>query len=252
MIRALIVDDEPDARERIRRLLTHHSDVEIAGEAADGEQALQLLGDDESINLVFLDIQMPLLDGFGVAELIPRERMPVLVFVTAFDAHALRAFNANAVDYLLKPYDRARFDAALAKARAYLASPGVWSAGVRALLASVGGTPYRARIAVRGRDRTLILRVDFIDWIEAQGSYVRLHTARRSFLIRESMRELESVLDPDRFVRVHRGAIVNLERVEEVQSDAHGELQLILAGARTVAVGRVYRTAVEAALGLRA
>ena len=252
MIRALIVDDEPDARERIRRLLTHHADVEIVGEAADGEQALQLLGDDESINLVFLDIQMPVLDGFGVAELLSRERMPVLVFVTAFDAYALRAFDANAVDYLLKPFDRARFDAALEKARAYLASRTRFGAGMNALLASVRGTPYRTRIAVRGKEKTLILRVDVVDWIEAQGSYVRLHTARRSFLIREPMRDLESTLDPARFVRVHRSAIVNIERVEEVQTDAHGELRLILTGGTDVAVGRVYRAAVEAALGLRA
>jgi two-component system LytT family response regulator len=252
VIRALIVDDEPDARERIRRLLTQHADVESVAEAADGEQALQLLGDDESINLVFLDIQMPVLDGFGVAELLSRERMPVLVFVTAFDEYALRAFDANAVDYLLKPYDRARFDAALQKARTYLASRAAFGAGMNALLTSVRGTPYRTRIAVRGKEKTLILRVDIVDWMEAQGSYVRLHTARRSFLIRESMRDLESTLDPARFVRVHRSAIVNIERVEEVQTDAHGELRLILTGGTDVAVGRVYRAAVEAALGLRA
>jgi two-component system, LytTR family, response regulator len=249
MIRVLIVDDEPDARERIRRLLALHPDLEIVGEAADGEQALHAM-EEQRVDIAFLDIQMPHLDGLGVAELIPPDRMPVLVFVTAFDEYALRAFEAHAVDYLLKPYDRQRFDRALAKARTYLSGRG-HVAGVRALVSSVRGTPYRKRIAVRSRDRTFVLRVDTIDWIEAQGSYVRLHTARQGFLIRESMRDMESSLDPARFLRVHRSSIVNIDRIEELKTDAHGELRLLLAGGVSVTVGRVYRAAVESALGLK-
>ena len=251
MIRVLIVDDEPDARERIRRLAALHADVEIAGEAADGDEALQTI-EDREIDLAFLDIQMPHLDGLGVAELIPRDRMPVLVFVTAFDEYALRAFDAHAVDYLLKPFDRQRFDLALAKARAYLTGRGHHTDGVHALVSSVRGTPYRKRIAVRTRERTFIVRVEAIDWIEAHGSYVRLHIGRHGYLIRESMRELEATLDPGRFLRVHRSSIVNIDRVEELKTDAHGELRLLLAGGANVPVGRVYRATVDAVLGLKA
>ncbi len=250
MIRSLIVDDEPDARERVRRLLRLHEDVEVVGEAADGEEALQFLANHEA-DLVFLDIQMPLLDGFAVAELIPDDRMPALVFVTAFDEYALRAFDAHAVDYLLKPFDRARFDRALARARASVAASERLRPQVAAMLASARGTPYRKRIAVRGRGRTIILRVEAIDWIEAQGSYVRVHSGKQGYLIRESMRELEGSLNPARFLRVHRSAIVQLDRIDEVQTDAHGELRIVLTGGTVVPVGRVYRAALESALGVK-
>lgn len=250
MIRALIVDDEPDARERVRRLLALHPDIEIAGEAADGEEALHLLGQHD-IDVLFLDVQMPLLDGFSVAELIPAGHVPAIVFVTAFDEYALRAFDVHAVDYLLKPFDRARFDRALERARAKLGASGAMQPEVAALLTSARGTPYRRRIAVRGRGRTVIVRVDAIDWIEAQGSYVRIHVAKHGYLIRESMRELEASLNPARFLRVHRSAIVQLDRIDEVQSDAHGELHLVLTGGTVVPVGRAFRAALEAALGVK-
>jgi two-component system LytT family response regulator len=250
MIRALIVDDEPDARERVRRLLGLHPDIEIAGEAADGEEALHIVGE-QDIDLVFLDVQMPLLDGFSVAELLPASRMPVLVFCTAFDEYALRAFDVHAVDYLLKPFDRARFDRALEKARAAVAASEHAQPEVAAMLASARGTPYRKRIAVRGRGRTLILRVEAIDWIEAQGSYVRIHTGKQSYLIRESMRELEASLNPARFLRVHRSAIVQLDRIDEVKTDAHGELRIVLTGGTIVPVGRAFRASLEAALGVK-
>jgi two-component system LytT family response regulator len=248
MYKALIVDDEPIARERVRRLLANEPDIEIAGECSDGEEAVERLAAAD-IDLLFLDVQMPRLDGIAVVEVIPRERMPVVIFITAYDDYAMRAFDAQAIDYLLKPYDRERFERALAKARRYLAATDRTEQG-----ASISGlfgatTRYRQRVAVKVRGRTLIVKIESVDWIEAQGNYVRLHVGKDSFLIRESMRELAASLDPATFLRIHRSAIVNLDRIRELRANEHGDHRVVLADGTTIPLGRAYRNELEKLVG---
>lgn len=237
-IRALIVDDEQWSRARVAQMLEKHSDVEIAGFASDGDEALLLAS---KADLIFLDVAMPSLDGLAVVARLPRATRPVVVFMSAWQQHAASAFEADAVDYLLKPFDAERFDRALQKARTQLA--------MRAA-STERRTRYRERFAVPTRERIVIVPVSAVESIEAEGSYVRLYTAKASYLVRESMRQLEAALDPAAFLRVHRSAIVSIERVRHATVDAHGKLRLELASGRAVPVGRLYDASVRAILGL--
>ena len=248
MIRALIVDDEPLARERIAMLLGRHPDVAIAGECGDGESALDLLLKDE-IDLVLLDVQMAGIDGLAVAELIPADRLPVIVFVTAYDEYALRAFRAHALDYLLKPVQAERFDSALARARTYLLGRD-HETQLLSLRRELHGGAYRRRVAVRKGDRIVIVRTDDIEWLEAQGNYIRIHTAEGGFLTREPLHQFVSTLDPSRFLRVHRSAVVNIERVRELRIDDEGRLSVVLAGSQVLRAGAAYRAQVEDVFGI--
>jgi two-component system, LytTR family, response regulator len=250
-IRTLIVDDEPLARRRVRELLAKEADVEIVGEAADGPAAVALVRE-LTPDLLFLDIQMPELDGFGVLEQIGPRSIPALVFVTAFDRFALRAFEAHALDYLLKPYDDQRFAGTLERVREQLRhrDAGDLERRVRDLLSDVrGGTAHLERLAVQSGSRSILIPVDEIDWLEAEGKYVRLHVREHAYLIRDTLSRLESALDPAQFLRVHRSTIVNVQRIGEVEAFVRGEYILYLRNGTRLRSGRAYRSAIQRLLG---
>ncbi len=221
-IRTLIVDDEPLARANLRVLAEADSDVEVIGECPDGESAagaIARLGPD----LVFLDVRMPKLDGIGLLERI-RPRTPLIVFVTAHDDYTLRAFEEDAVDYLLKPFDDERFARTLARVKERLAAR---ETDDRQVLERLLARPsYPSRILVKGTGRTVVVSVDAIDWIGGAGNYVRLHSGGRSVLHRATIHEILSQLDPARFVRIHRSAIVNVDRIRELEPIAKGAWRL--------------------------
>jgi two-component system LytT family response regulator len=229
VIRVVIADDEPLARERIRTLLAGYPDMELVAECGDGEDTIGALAARRP-DLVFLDVQMPELDGFGVLAAFPPDQRPHVVFVTAYDEHAVRAFEVNAVDYLLKPVEPRRFEAALARVRDRLAGPGPdRNAGLEAVLAELRrARGHASRLVVRDGSRVSFVRAEDIDWIDAAGNYARLHVGTAVHLLREPLKTLEARLDPDRFLRVHRSAIVNLERIASVEPYFHGEYTLTL------------------------
>jgi len=229
VIRVVIADDEPLARERIRTLLAPHPDLELVAECQDGEDAIRVLAA-ERPDLLFLDVQMPELDGFGVISAIPPSQRPWVVFITAFDEHAVRAFEVNAIDYLLKPVEPKRFEAALARVRERLAQPAsVRDAALEAVLAELRrARGHTTRLVVRDGSKVSFVRPEEIDWIDAAGNYARLHVAGATHLLREPLKALEARLDPERFLRVHRSAIVNLERIASVEPYFHGEYVLTL------------------------
>lgn len=244
-IRALIVDDEPLARRGIRQLLDREPDVTVVGEARNGREALRALRTLDP-ELVFLDVQMPEVDGFGVLRAVGPERMPSVIFVTAFDAFAVQAFDAHAIDYLVKPLREARFAEAVQRVRERLRSADAVSLSrqLSALLATTDQarpTPPPAtgrRIVVPTSTGELVLDAEEIDWIEAEDYYAAVHTRGRRHLIRESLASLEARLDPARFVRVHRSAIINLERVREYRADASGDRAVLLRDGTRIAVSR--------------
>ncbi len=249
-IRALIVDDEPLARRRIRTLLHGVADVEVAGECANGRAAIGAIAEKKP-NLVFLDVQMPEVDGFGVLEAVGAARMPITVFVTAYDAYAIKAFEAHALDYLLKPFDRERFEKTLERARAHLKlleAGGADERLLKLLRAWKSGRPER--IVVRTAGRISFLRADEIDWIDAAGNYVRLHAGKETHLVRETMSGIEARLDRERFVRIHRSAIVNLERVKELQPWFHGDYVVLLRDGTRLTLSRGYRANLQHLLGM--
>lgn len=250
-IRTLVVDDEPIARERVLALLQGEEDVEVVGECSDGAQALSAI-QHQSPDLVFLDVQMPGVDGFGVIEAIGPERMPTVVFVTAYDEYALKAFEVHALDYLLKPFGRVRFQETLKHARASLDRRRAGDLG-RRLLALVNDikpeAPKLERLVVKSGGRVFFLRTEEIDWVEAAGNYVRLHLASESHLFRETMSRMEARLDPRRFVRVHRSHIVNTERIKELQPWFNGESVVILRNGTRLPLSRGYRDKLQEHLG---
>jgi two-component system, LytTR family, response regulator len=242
-IRALIVDDEPLARRRIRSLLAHDSSVEVIGECSDGHQAVSSITE-LTPDLVFLDIQMPAMDGFEVIKTIGAERMPTVIFVTAYDQYALKAFEVNALDYLLKPFDRKRFQKTLDRAKAMIR--GLQNGNVNNRLLSLLGDLRREqetpdRFVIKSGGRVLFLRVEEIDWMRAVGNYVRLQVGRDSHLMRETMTGMEAKLNPDRFMRIHRSTIVNLDRVKEAQPWAKGEYVVIMRDGTRLIMSRRYR-----------
>ncbi|QQS46925.1 MAG: response regulator [Acidobacteriota bacterium] len=242
MIRALIVDDEPLARERIRTLLEERRDIEVIGECGDGQEAAHRIPA-ERPDLVFLDIQMPELDGFEVIEAISRERLPAIVFVTAFDEHAIRAFEVNAIDYLLKPINAARFEQSVQRAIDRLANSGEREADrnlsdfVEKLRAE---RRYTKRFAVRSGSRLSFVRAADVDWLDVADNYVRLHVAGREHLVRGTLKLVESQLNPETFVRVHRSLIINLDRVESVEPYSHGEYTVTMKDGAKLTTSRSY------------
>lgn len=242
-LRTLIVDDEPLARERIRALLEQERDVEVVGECSNGPDALAAIKAHRP-DLVFLDIQMPGLDGLGVVEQVPAGSMPVVIFVTAYDRYAIRAFEVHAQDYLLKPFDRERFGRALTRARVQVIRnrSGDLNQRLLAVLEGLkGGSKYVERMVIKSSGRVFFLRVDEVDWVEASANYVRLHVGRDSHLLRETMNALEAKLDPARFIRIHRSTIVNVDRVKELQPLFHGEYAVILRDGTELSSSRGYR-----------
>ncbi len=213
-MRTLIVDDETPARERLKRFLADLEGVEVIGEAEDGVQAVEMI-EAQSPDLVLLDIQMPGLDGFGVVEAL--EDPPAIIFVTAYDQYAIRAFEVHALDYLLKPFSRERLAKAIHRARKALAEGQDLSAQLRPLLEDLAAEgQYLTRLAVRDRDCIRVLDADRVDWIGIEGEQVMVHVGEQAYPIRRTLAELEVRLDPKRFFRAHRSAIVNLDRVQEI------------------------------------
>jgi two-component system LytT family response regulator len=240
--RVVIVDDEPLAREKLRTLLAGRPGYELVAECGDGSAAVEAIHELEP-DLVFLDVEMPGLDGFGVLEALEPGREPHVVFVTAYDRYALRAFEVRALDYLLKPFARARFEEALARVeerRHRSAAPGEWTE-IRALLDELRAERgYAARLVVRtGQKITFVATAD-VDWIEADGNYARLHAGKRDYLLRETMKNVEARLDPRRFLRIHRSAIVNLDRIASVEPYFHGEYVVTLADGHRITASRTH------------
>jgi len=250
-LRTLVVDDEALARERLTTLLAAHLDVCVIGECASGEEAVDAIAA-ESPDLVFLDVQMPGGNGFDVVAGMGPERAPAVIFATAYDEFALRAFDANAVDYLLKPIGEERLAEALQRVRRRLGAgvaPAV-NPGLLALLQQLGEAPaYRTRFAVRAGERFHVVRAADITWIEAADNYVRLHVSGGSHLLRATVREMEGMLDPRRFLRIHRSIIVNVERVQMLSAWGLGEYLFELADGTKVSSSRRYRGAVRQAFG---
>jgi len=229
-IRALLADDERLARRAIRRLLGSHADVEVIGECGDGESAVNAIRDAKP-DLVFLDVQMPELDGFQVLGAVGAASMPVTIFVTAHDRYALRAFDTNAIDYLLKPVRKDRFDRALARARQRIAGGGD-DEEVRRRISNLeqlaAARTYPNRLAVPRSGRVLFITIKDIDWIEAHGNYICLHVGSCEHELRETLAGLEKKLDPAEFLRIHRSTIVNVHRIKEIQRWFHGHHRVVL------------------------
>lgn len=247
MIRVLIVDDEPIARRGIRQQLRGETDLEVIGECGDGAAAIDAITE-LAPDLVFLDIQMPEVGGFDVVEAIGVARMPAVVFVTAYDEHALRAFDVHAVDYVLKPIDRHRFRTAVERARRRLShAPAQLDRRIAAVLGELGrpAHEYAKRLAIKGDGRVMLVDVDEVDRLEAAGNYVEVHTGARRHLVRETMASLEGRLDPARFVRVSRSSIVNAARVRELQPMFNGDFAVVLRDGTKVSGSRRYRTGFE-------
>jgi two-component system LytT family response regulator len=253
MVHALVVDDEPLARARMRTLLADHPDVEIVAECGNGADAILAI-EKYSPELVFLDIQMPELDGFGVIEAVGAERMPLVIFVTAYDEYAVQAFEVHALDYLLKPVERERFSAALDRAKARLASAGASPADgspdrqqFQALLEHLGRRQRRdVRLAIKVDGRLLLLRTADIDWIEAVDNHARIHCGADAHLVRDTLTRLEQRLPSSRFLRIHRSTIVNTERVKELQPWFQGDFVVILHDGSRHTSGRSYRQKLQA------
>lgn len=259
-LRTVIVDDEPLARRGLRLRLAGESDIEIVAECGNGEEAIRTLTAQKP-DLVFLDVQMPGVDGFGVLRRLPLSSLPMVVFVTAYDHYAIGAFEANAVDYLLKPVEDARLRQALFRIRE--------QAGARAaaeqrdqllnLLGSVTGHPELSleqalaegatladprkpvRLAIRDGGRTVLVEEADIDWIDAAGDYMCIHVGGATHILRGTLRDLETSLDPDRFARIHRSTMVNVARVRELRPHINGEYFLTLEGGHEVKLSRSYR-----------
>jgi two-component system, LytTR family, response regulator len=243
-LRILVVDDEPLARARVRRLLEREPRVSAIDEARSGAEAIRLIEQCRP-DLVFLDVQMPKTDGFGVIEQVGADRMPPVVFVTAYDQYALQAFEVHALDYLLKPFTQERFGAAVARALAAIdraAGEPTLNASLRALVKQLSQPrPYLDRIAVTVGGRLVPLCTDDIDWIATAGKYIVLHAGSAEHLVREPMQSIQGKLDPRRFVRIHRQAIVNLDRIAEIQPMFHGECAVLLKTGARLTLGRAYR-----------
>ncbi|HEY0158678.1 MAG TPA: LytTR family DNA-binding domain-containing protein [Thermoanaerobaculia bacterium] len=249
MIRTLVVDDEPLARKRMRALLRDYDDFPVVGDARDGEEALRTIAELRP-DVVFLDVQMPGLDGFEVVRRLDAAPRPLIVFVTAFEQYALDAFRASAVQYLLKPVDRDELRNAIVRVRQLAAATPAPDTTLAELLAQLQKPrTYMQRIVVKTRGRTFLFRIEQIDWFESAGNYVCLHLGKERYLLRETMSGLEEKLDPGQFVRIHRTAIVNVERIREMKPTSHGEYLVMLADDTRLTLSRVYRERIEPLLG---
>lgn len=257
-IRAVVVDDEPFARQRIRRLLEAEADVEIVGEAGNGVEAVSIINR-QTPDLVLLDVQMPGKDGFGVVDELPAEKTPLIIFLTAYDKYAVRAFEAAALDYILKPFEPERFTKAVARARAQLAQsrdrteqpPTATTIAVSEKLQGPDSAPsnaYLERVVIRANGRVFFRRADEIDWVEAFGNYVRLHIGAAAYLLRETIGSLEAQLDPQKFVRLHRSTLVQVDRIREIQPQPNGQSKAVLRDGTHLIISRRYRRRLPASL----
>jgi len=242
-IRTLIVDDEPLARRGIRALLEEEKDVDVISECRNGREAVAAI-EEQQPDLVFLDVQMPGLNGFEVLEAIGADRMPAVIFVTAYDKYALRAFDVHALDYLLKPLDGERFTRALQRARTRIEGKSIrdLSRTLQSLLDDLKSQQkYTERLVIKSGGRIFFVGVAEIDWIEAADNYVRLHAGPDAHLLRETMNSLEKRLDPGQFLRIHRSRMVNIQRIKELQPLFRGEYDVRLTDGTRLESGRGYK-----------
>lgn len=256
-IRTLIVDDEPLARRNLRLLLEKDPQIEILDECRNGREAVKAIKN-SSPDLIFLDIQMPEMDGFEVLAKVGAEQIQSIVFVTAFDQYALKAFEVHALDYLLKPFDDVRFQGALQAAKSQIEQKEINKIGKKLLalleeresrLEQPGQQKtYLTRLMIKLANRVVLLKVNEIDWIEADGNYAKLHVGRKSHLLREKMHDLEAQLDPERFVRIHRSAIVNLDRIKELHPHFNGDYIVVLEDGSQLKLSRSRREQLESRL----
>ena len=250
-IRTIVSDDEPLAREKLRILLASEAGVRIVAECRDGRQTIDALQTCKP-DLLLLDIQMPGADGFQVLSAIPADDMPLVVFTTAYDQYAIRAFETHAVDYLLKPFDHERLHKAIERIRSELLKTNDREMTQR-ILDLLAGTRAESRVtkrlAIKAAGRVVFLDVEEIDWVEAAANYVRLHVGKESHLLRESIGRISERLDPDRFVRVHRSTIVNVRRIKELQPCNSGEYIVVLKDGKELSCSRGYRTELDHLIG---
>ena len=243
-LRALIVDDEAVARRRIRRLLASDPEIVVIGECGDGAAAVDAIAL-ERPDLVFLDIQMPERDGFAVMEALDPATLPAIVFVTAFDRYALRAFDVHAIDYLLKPFTPERFRTAVQRAKERIHGRQV-DASLASFAQALRERPrYASRLPVKTAGKIVLVDVASVDWIEAADNYVRLHVGPREYLHRETLAALERQLDPERFARIHRSIIVQTDRIVELYPASHGDMDVVLRNGKTLTLSRTFRERFE-------
>jgi len=246
-IRTLVVDDEPIARARVVSLLKEEADIEVIGECANGQQAMSAI-ESGSPDLLFLDIQMPEVNGLDLARTIQSTGTPAVVFVTAYDEYALRAFEVHALDFLLKPFSAERFRSALGHAREQVSQRRKGTEAPKLTLPD-RRTTRPNRLMIKSGGRIHFVRMADIDWCEAQGNYVRVHVGAQEHLVRDTMSHLESELDPQQFVRIHRSTIVNVDRIQEMQSSFNGEYVVLLRTGTRLTLSRGYREILQARLG---
>jgi two-component system LytT family response regulator len=241
-VKVLIVDDEPLARDRIREMLTDYPEMEVVAEARNGREAIESI-ESHAPDLVFLDVQMPDFNGFDVLQNLKVDRMPLIIFVTAYDQHAIHAFEVHAIDYLTKPFDRKRFAEAIDQAKIFMrGTEESDTARIMKMLQDFKvGPRYLERFAVKNGEKTFFIRSEDVDAIEAQGNYVRLNLANSSHLVRETLNNIEAQIDPRVFVRIHRRTIVNINRVKELQTWARGEYRVVLQNGTHYSLSRGYR-----------
>ena len=250
-IRALVVDDEPLAREMIREMLEGDSDVEVVAECANGREAVEAIKSNKP-DVIFLDIQMPELGGFEVLESFERQETPYIIFVTAYDQYAVRAFEVHAFDYLLKPFDRERFDAAWqrVKKQINIDQTGERDRHILALLEELKTGPrHLERLVIKNGGRVFFLNVQDIYCIESEGNYVRVYDNQKGYLLRETISGLEEQLDPKQFRRIHRSAIVKIDKIKEMQPWFHGEYRVIMENGKQLTLSRNYRSNFQGAVG---
>ena len=250
-IRVLLVDDEPLARSMLREMLQGDPQVDIVGESCNGREALEAI-DLHSPDLLFLDVQMPEVGGFQLLSSLAKRPLPHVIFVTAYDQYAVRAFEVHALDYLLKPFDQERFDVSWRRAKEQIMRERDGGADQRilALLEELkAGNKYLERLVVKAAGRIYFLETSEIDWIEAEGNYVSVHSAKKAHLLRETISSLESQLDPKKFVRIHRSSIVRIDRIHELQPWFHGEYRIILQDGTQLTLSRNHRDKLQEALG---
>lgn len=242
-IKTVIVDDEPLSRERLRKLISKEEDLELTKACENGQEAIDYLKK-ELPDLLFLDIQMPEINGFEVLKRIEYESIPCIVFVTAYDEYALRAFEVNALDYLLKPFDQQRFQKAISRVKNQLQNKTQAQLGTR--LTKLVNTldknsNYLDRIMIKSNGRVYFVKTNEIDWIEAAGNYLKLHCDKKNHMVRDTMSNMEEKLDPDQFFRIHRSVIVNIEKIRELQPWFHGDYMITLLDGQKLTMSRNYK-----------
>jgi len=256
-IKALVVDDEPIARARVVSLLAGEADIEVVGECSTAPQAVSAIASTHP-DVLFLDIQIPEGHGLDLARTLQSPGAPAVVFVTAYDEYALRAFEVHALDYLLKPFSAERFRSALGHAREHVshrrkdaAAPPLSDAAAANTAAVMrdASTSRRNRLMIKSSGRIHFVRMSDVDWCEAEGNYVRIHVGGQEHLVRDTMAHLESELDAQQFVRIHRSTIVNVDRIQEMQSSFNGEYVVLLRSGTRLTLSRSYRDSIQARLG---